>query len=178
MIWKLWHWESQYNHIHPKHFHTLSLVIGMVYLLPVLCMTKVDLGQRFSIHSFSACTLKLHLTFYNIFWVSYILCEGNLHFWNQIYKCVNLGFLNKSQFLDVLERACLIDGSFKPPIFFNGYKFCAHIHGLSIQLNKPGYKDCFGRKKMEARRNRAQDHGGFSNSTHTHIGRFADVFTG
>ena len=29
---------------------------------------------------------------------------------------------------------------------------------------------------MEARRNRAQDHGGFSK--HTHIGRFADIFKG
>ena len=52
------------------------------------------------------------------------------------------------------------------------------MHGLSIQLKKLGYKDCFGRKKMEARRNRAQDHSGFSNSTHTHIGGFADVFKG
>ena len=72
MIWKLWHWESQYNHIHPEHFHTLSLVIGMVYLLPVLCMTKVDLGQRFSIHSFSACTLRLHLTFLWYIWYAFV----------------------------------------------------------------------------------------------------------
>ena len=72
MIWKLWHWESQFNHIHPEHFRTLSLVIGMVYLLPVLCMTKVDLGQRFSIHSSSACTLKLHLTFLWYIWYAFV----------------------------------------------------------------------------------------------------------
>ena len=73
-----------------------------------------------------------------------------------------------------------MDGLFKPPIFSMGIHSVPTYmdHGLSIQLNKPGYKDCFGRKKMEARRNRAQDHSGFSNSTHTHIVGFADVFKG
>ena len=34
--------------------------------------------------------------------------------------------------------------------FFNGYTFCAHIHGQSIQLNKPGYKVCFfGKRKRK-----------------------------
>ena len=128
MIWKLWHWESQYNHIHPEHFHTLSLVIGMVYLLPVLCMTKVDLRQRFSIHSFSACTLKLITS--DILW--YIL--GFLYLmWCIRTRVSNEWFILTSN-------------------FFNGYTFCAHIHGLSLKLNKPGYKDCFGRRKMEARR--------------------------
>ena len=48
-----------------------------------------------------------------------------------------------------------MDGSFKPPIFSMGIHSVhtyMDIHGLSIKLNKPGYKDCFGRKKMEARR--------------------------
>ena len=111
----------------------------MVYLLPILYMTKADLGQRFSIHSFSAYTLKLHLTCH-ICWVSYILCEGNLHFWNQIYKCVNLAFYNKSQFLDVLERACLVDGSFKPPIFsmgINSVPTCmAYLYSWISQVTK------------------------------------------
>ena len=47
-----------------------------------------------------------------------------------------------------------MDGLFKPPIFSMGIHSVPTYmdHGLSIQLNKPGYKDCFGRKKMEARR--------------------------
>ena len=112
-------------------------------------MIKLNLSQRFSIDSFSACTLKLHLTLLWCILGFLFLCEGNLHFWNQICKCVNLGFLWQVPVLPCIRTHVSDERFIQISSSFNGYTFCAHTHGVSIQPNKPGYKVCFGRKKME-----------------------------
>ena len=50
-------------------------------------------------------------------------------------------------------------------------------HTWRIYLNKPGYKVCFGKKKMAARRKEiSRKTTVVSRPPHTHIGRFADGF--